>query len=54
MPIVEKIHRVESAQCAFLGDTSKSLVFSDVFKNQLAISTYSSRAKMDEDEIAIR
>ena len=52
MPIVKKIHRLESAQCAFL-DHSKILVLSDVIKIEMflkysraqAIRTYSLRAK---------
>ena len=52
MPIVEKIHRLESAQCAFL-DHSKSLAFIDVIIIEIpvkyygvhAIRTYYSRVK---------
>ena len=50
VPIIDKIHRLESAQCAFL-DHSKTLGFSDkieiLFKYLCArtICTYSSHAK---------
>ena len=52
MPIVKKIHRLESAQCASL-DRSKSLVLSDVIKIVIflkysraqAIRMYSLRAE---------
>ena len=52
MPIVEKIHRLESAESAFL-DHSKTLAFIDVIITEIpvkysrahAIRTYSSRAK---------